>query len=315
MTGFGRFGEECVAIAAVVRRRAVASSVDKARRVVPLARMSSDADSAPAPEAPPPDGLVVETHYVRGRNAVFARASFTLMYVDYFLHQADHGLKPEPAHAAVFKEALAAFTLFCASRPKNELTAWTLHFEEPLFNLFLIGDNDTGGIAGRTFDENVKRMEGNQFFSDVVRGKQPPRRSTIAFEGADALRAVEAFYTNSEQRPARLFRLADEEFAIVCSHPDFDAEWLKALDADAVRRIPETEQLGLLERRLYKWECGCSEKKIMGVLAPSMRSAPDELFGGDPSVQVRCPRCGARYTITREALEAFLAAGGGGGGA
>lgn len=267
---------------------------------------SASSDSSPA------SGLLLQTHFVRGRNALMARANFSELFVDYYLHLAEFGLKPQPEHDAIFKDALAAFTLHCASRPKHELIAWTLHFQEPLFNLFLIGDNDASSVAGRTFDENVKQMDTNHFYADVVRGHLPPRRSAVTFPDGDPFRAVEKYYRESEQRPARLFRLAEEEFAIVCSHPDCDEAWFNALDAATVAKIPQTESLGLLESRRYRWECGCSERKIMGVLAPAMRASPETLFDGEASVQVRCPRCGAKYIVTREALEAFLEGQGGG---
>jgi molecular chaperone Hsp33 len=44
----------------------------------------------------------------------------------------------------------------------------------------------------------------------------------------------------------------------------------------------------------------------MEVLTPTMKQDPQALFGGDPKLEIRCPRCGARHTITREALEAFV---------
>jgi len=49
---------------------------------------------------------------------------------------------------------------------------------------------------------------------------------------------------------------------------------------------------------------------MMEVLAPTMRQAPQDLFGDDETLEIRCPRCGARHTVTREALEAFVARAG-----
>ena len=43
------------------------------------------------------------------------------------------------------------------------------------------------------------------------------------------------------------------------------------------------------------------------VLAPTMRQDPDGLFGEEQKLEIRCPRCGARYIVTREALETFVA--------
>jgi len=66
-----------------------------------------------------------------------------------------------------------------------------------------------------------------------------------------------------------------------------------------------------LERRLFRWRCGCNEQKILEVLAPLMLKDPDALFGGDEEVQVNCPRCAARYRVARSALLAFIERKGG----
>ena len=46
---------------------------------------------------------------------------------------------------------------------------------------------------------------------------------------------------------------------------------------------------------------------MMEGLSPTMRQDPDELFGAEPKLEIRCPRCGARHAITREAMEAYVA--------
>lgn len=263
------------------------------------------------PETTPPDpaeaGLEVRTYFVRGRNVLVARAEFSELYVDYYLHLGTHLMKPAPEHAAMFKRALAAFVLHGATRPWNELTAWTINFQEPRLNLFLTGDNETGAVTGRAFAENVKELPQNLFYADVVRGRQPKRRSTVTFDGADPLAAVEKFYAQSEQRRARFFELGEEDFALVIEQPDTDAAWLDQLTTDQVRQLDSAETLVLMERRVVRWHCGCNQSRMMEVLAPTMRQAPGELFGDEPKLEIRCPRCGARHTITREALEAFVA--------
>jgi molecular chaperone Hsp33 len=263
------------------------------------------------PETTPPNpadaGLEVRTHFVRNRHALIARGDFAELYVDYYLHLAAQRMQPSPAADAMFKRALAAFVLHAASRPWNELTAWTINFQQPPVNLFLTGDNETGAVTGRAFEENVKELPENLFYADVVRGQQPKRRSAVTFEGGDPIAAVEKFYTQSEQRLTRYFQLGEEEFAMVTEHPDCDLGWLRGLTTEDVRRLDGAETLALLERRIYRWHCGCNQQRMMEVLAPTMRHDPQELFGDDPKLEIRCPRCGARHAITREALEAFVA--------
>ena len=157
-------------------------------------------------ETTPPNtadaGLEVRTYFVRNRNVLLARADFGDLFVDYYLHLSANQIRVTPEHDAMFKRALAAFTLHCCSRPWNEMTAWTINFQSPLLNLFLTGDNETGAVTGRVFDENVKEGPENLFFADVVRGNQPKRRSTVTFEGNDPIVAVEKISAKTQQRRA-----------------------------------------------------------------------------------------------------------------
>lgn len=262
------------------------------------------------PETTPPNtadaGLEVRTYFVRTRNVLLARADFGDLFVDYYLHLSANQMRVAPGHDAMFKRGLAAFTLHSASRPWNELTAWTINFQKPLLNMFLTGDNQTGAVTGRVFEENVKEGPESLFFADVIRGSQPKRRSMVSFEGDDPMLAVEKFYAQSEQRGARYFQLGEEEFVMVSEHPDCDLTWYAGLTPDAVRTLDQTETLVLMERRIYRWHCGCNQQRMMEVLAPTMREDPEALFEGDPKLEMRCPRCGARHTITREAMEAFI---------
>lgn len=252
------------------------------------------------------NGLVVTTGFVRYRNTLLAKSDFGPLYIDYYLHLADNELRPEPVHDRIFKGALAAFVLHCAARPRNEIIAWTLNFQEPLFNLFLVADNELGTVAGRIFTEQVKQGDHNLFFSEVVAGRSPVRRSAVNFEGSDPFGAAERFYAQSEQRPARYFQLAGEEFAVLCAHPDYDTAWFENLNTDGVHRIDERETVAPLERRAYRWHCGCNQQRILQVLEPSMRESPEELFGDQEALRVECPRCAARYTVTRETMEAHI---------
>ncbi len=261
-----------------------------------------------SPEDPTLQGLEVRTYFVRGRNALVARADFGELYVDYYLHQGQHGYQHVPQHDEMLKETLAALTLHCATRPWNESWAWTLHFTDPLLNLFVTGDNRFGKVIGQIFTENVKDDGCPLFLAELARERSEPRRSVVELDpgDADAFHAIERFYKMSEQRPARYFRHGPEEFVIVSAQPQCDLAWFDRLDDTAIRVLDETEQLSLLEVRRYRWECGCSQHRMLGILAPIMRTDPEGLFGPDPTIRMSCPRCGARYVITREAMEAHV---------
>ena len=267
----------------------------------------SENTTVSTPPNPADAGHEIRTYFVRNRNALVARGFFSELFVDYFLHAAGQRIRVAPEHAEMFKRALAGFALHLASRPRNETIGWTIHFQQPLVNLFLAGDNEDGFLTGRVLDENVRDLPGNSFHADIVRPGQPMRRSTVDFDGADPLAAVEKFHAQSEQRPCRFFQLAGEDFVMVGEQPDCDKAWFDALTPDAMRTIDTTETLALLEKRVYRWRCGCDQRRMMQVVAPAMMENSDELFGGESKIEIRCPRCAARHVLTRESLEAFVA--------
>ena len=210
---------------------------------------------------------------------------------------------------ALLKQALVAFTLHCASRPRNEHLAWTIGLQDPRLNLFLAGDNEDCTVVGRVFTENVREAPKNVFYSELMprRGAEK-RRSVVNFDGADLFRAVETFYATSEQRPAHFFDLGDERYAMLLSHPDCDEAWLRRVTLADVKALADTETLARIERRAYRWHCGCEQRKIIAALAPAAQEGLGGLFGDDEVIHVQCPRCAAAHTITREAMEAWLAA-------
>ena len=254
-----------------------------------------------------PTGAVVTVDFVRHRNALLVRADLGPLFTDYYLHLADHHLRYTPEQDGVFKAALAAFTLHAAARPLHEHMAWTVNLQDPRLNLFLAGDNEDCTITGRLFTENVKEAEHNVFYNDSVprRGAEV-RRSVINFTGPDVFAAAALYYARSEQQPVRYFDLGDDQYALLVSHPDCDEAWLGAVDAGAVRALAVQETLSPIERRFYRWHCGCTQQKILGAIAPAFRADPEGLFGEGEIIRVECPRCAAVHVITRETMESYL---------
>jgi molecular chaperone Hsp33 len=275
-----------------------------------LPRMPDDAPTPPTDpsDAEPASGAVVTVDFVRHRNVLLVQADLGPLFVDYYLHLADHHLKPAPEHDRLFKAALAAFALHCASRPRNEHLAWTIGLQDPRLNVFLAGDNEDCTVTGRIFTENVREAAHHVFYADLMprRGAEK-RRSVVHFEGTDLFRAAESYYAGSEQRTARYFDLGEDHYALLLSHPDCDERWLSGVDAATVKAVATSEVLARIERRTCQWNCGCNQAKILRALAPVARQGLDELFENGESIRVQCPRCAAEQVITREAMEAFLA--------
>jgi molecular chaperone Hsp33 len=69
--------------------------------------------------------------------------------------------------------------------------------------------------------------------------------------------------------------------------------------------MDQKETLSLLEVRNYRFHCGCGPERIYPIIANMNDESLEAVFGGGEVIAAGCPRCGARYTITSEALEAF----------
>jgi molecular chaperone Hsp33 len=127
------------------------------------------------------------------------------------------------------------------------------------------------------------------------------RRSHVELDSENPLEWIETYYLQSEQRPARAFRLDDEHFVLLAAQPDADLEWLENLSSENVAKIIQNEETNLLETRKFRFHCGCSVDKILPALS-SWKDRKEELFQGDPAIEASCPRCGAKFLVTPDMI-------------
>ncbi len=244
----------------------------------------------------------VESIFVRHRNALLLRGQFTPIYTDYYLHLMQHSIRPPAELDQMLKDTLAMLTLHLVARPWAENIAWTANLRAPRINLFVTGSSVGEAITGRVFTEDIREPDRNFFYAQTttVEGKEP-RMSTLEIEGKDPVDWITQYYAQSEQRPARAFRLEDENFALIAAQPDCDLEWLEALDEEAVAAITETEETNILETRRFRFHCGCTLDKILPILG-GWRERLDDLFEDADHINLQCPRCAAKYRVTRDMI-------------
>lgn len=259
---------------------------------------------------PPPELSIIalRSYFVRQRNALLVRGKFQQLYLDYYLHLMQHGIQHQEALDDMLKDTLAALALHLCSRPHDETVAWTIHVKEPRrANLFVTGSTHPGRVTGRIFTEDVKQEGEALFIAQTTRPNHPTRQSMIEFAGADVLKGVETFYTTSEQRLTRFFRLPDEEFIQISAEPDCDDIWLSELQLENVLEIEQNEHLTLLETRGYQFECGCSMERLLPMINRLPQEDLDHIFE-DGIAQVTCPRCAATFRTTKDDFERWRAA-------
>lgn len=252
--------------------------------------------------------IEVRSYFVRERNALAVRADLGPLYMDHYLHLMQHSLRLQPDIDQLLKDALGAITLHLASRPWDEITAWTVNLKDPLCNLFVTGSSRSEGVAGRAFTEDVKADGQSRFIAQIREGDSGTRQSIVEFQGSDFFSIVEHFFAQSEQRLARLFRHSEETFVMVTAQPDCDEDWMRSLTDESIRELDKTETLSLLESRFYRFHCGCDLDRILPTMASLTPDLIAELFSDSETIPIQCPRCAARFPLTRTTLEDYLAA-------
>ncbi|HSA22193.1 MAG TPA: Hsp33 family molecular chaperone HslO, partial [Myxococcota bacterium] len=236
----------------------------------------------------------------RARDAVLAVGRVELLFQAYREHaQRWEGKLPDDLALAMMRQALAATALHLAAKAPDEFSAWTLNVKQPPLNVFVTGDNTARRITGRVYTRDVKTVEESRLYFESQRPKRKPYRSVIKVEGWDVLDIFEQFYGRSEQLLSRLFELEDGRFLLVQGLPRVKRAWLAGL---AREELPGYLALAHepVETRTYTFECGCDAQKILQVVRGLFAAKPEELFRGDPRVEVQCPRCGRKWTIDRD---------------
>ncbi|MBK1791220.1 Hsp33 family molecular chaperone HslO [Persicirhabdus sediminis] len=248
----------------------------------------------------------VESIFVRHRNCLMLKGQFTPIFTDYYLHLLDLKEEHKENLDTALKDLLAVLTLHLTSRPWAETHAWTVNLRAPRVNFFATGSSVNENIVGKVFTKDVREPDRNLLYAQVIdRDKGgDPQLSTVEVPELDPCRWVEAYYEQSDQRPARCFKMPNEEYVLIAAQPDFDEEWLNELDEEKVAQLLQVEETKVLETRKYKFECGCSIERIMpGLLG--YKDKLDELFQNDDQLAVNCPRCGTKYELTRELILDF----------
>ncbi len=245
----------------------------------------------------------VESIFVRERNCLALRAHFSPLFTDYYLHLMQHGLRNDEPYDGLIKELMAWFTLYLVARPWAEQHAWTVNMNDPAVgNLFVTGSSLTESVVGRVFTQDVKKPEQNMLYATMLHKGMEPRHSVVPIPGASPAKWVEAFYRRSEQRNARCIELPDECYTMITAQPDADEEWLASLDVEKMQNLERDENTRVLETRKFRFFCGCTLERILPTLK-ALKGKKDELFQGEDSLEITCPRCAAVYHVTRDNLK------------
>ncbi len=263
------------------------------------------------PKTPPPERVgeaIVVRRIDHQRDILLCTADVTGM-VDAYRDHARRWENPIDGLDETFmSQGLAATTLHLSCRPGGELVGFTINIRRPPTNIFITGDSGERIVTGRTFSNNVKTGDSSRLFVQTSRAGESVSQSTIDVEGLDVFLMFEDYYSRSEQTIARFFELETHKALMVFGLPEVDEDWLEDLS-----RSRALELCGLalkeLDTLVYRFQCGCNPRKILEVVS-SIYENSEELFEGEDSLEVTCPRCGRHWQISRADYDAMHQEGG-----
>jgi hypothetical protein len=222
---------------------------------------------------------------------------------DLEIHLASVGISHDTFTLKLLEDGLAALALWTIARPRFEAHGWTIALHEPRANLFFTGSTREKTVIGRAFHEHLAAADRSLFYAQTKWGGGELRTSSVEVEGTDIFSMVEQFALKSEQIRARLFRGGDGRIALLWPFPGSDAEWIAGLRADEALARETSEGLKFLAGNEVNFRCGCDLDRITRIVFELYKGQADEFFGGEPTVEAECPRCGARHEIVRESFE------------
>jgi len=241
----------------------------------------------------------VERSVLRGRELLIARACFRPLFEDYHEHSRRWVGEPTGLVLHLMQQGLAAAGLYITFRALDENTAWTINFAEPPLNAFISADARTGRVVGRYFLDHVATVDHNRIFVQSVRNVGQPQLSSVAVKGFDMLSIFEQYFEQSEQWPARFFSFEDDTFIMLSALPDIDVDWIKSVTPSEAVGLCTDPALLTLDERVVTFGCQCDTERVHRVVRGLFAGCEEELFKGEPRVEVQCPRCGRAYWMTR----------------
>lgn len=221
------------------------------------------------------------------------------------LYEERHGISAaKGAGAASLVRLMGAAGLAAVSLTQRESWGWSVTLAGQGFGLFCAVEPE-GMLCCRMQQAPADRFA-------VVSQRQKAGgalvQSNIKPPSDDPRDVVQAYFTQVEQIATRVaLGENDLDGVLVQALPDGDLSVVQGLDhAGIIGRVDQALDAGQLkhsEEVLLFYECRCDDEMILQMITSLPAAQRRELWGDEQELQVDCPRCGRRYTLTRGGQE------------
>ncbi len=188
--------------------------------------------------------------------------------------------------------------------PVRESWGWTVTVPGSAVGLFCAVEPD-GRVTIRVREASPLRA------AAVVQRQRaggPLIQSHIASKTTDPARIVEHYFAQAEQAEARVALDPQGRVVLLRPLPEARGRDLLRLDDDGLfRAVAAAERAGRidpLEDVLLYYGCRCDDETVLEMIASLPPAQRREVWGDQRELAIECPRCGRRYRVRRQGLEA-----------
>ena len=216
-------------------------------------------------------------------------------------YNARYGVPPPRENLnSLIHELLAGAALSAVSLADRESWGWSLTFKGMKAGFF-IGVEPEGMICLRVVDADSEKA------SCLVQRQKaglPLTQSHMTPGIRSPGDVVEQYFQEVDQTKTRLAIRTDGESVLVHALPDGDFGVIKRLNAGElfsfVDRSIDAGKVKEAGEVFIFYECRCSEGMISGMVENMNELDRRDLFGDLARLDIECPRCGRKYTVTRK---------------
>ena len=256
--------------------------------------------------------LKTTSDYLREQEVFLIRIEMSDYLLDYYHQRRELAATTSREHDEKLKDLIASFAVHLTARTALETHAWTLHIvDENPYSLFVTGSTGElgedgvakGFLVGHILTDHIRHSDTNAIHAQCInRGKT--FRSYVPCESSNIVSMVESFYNQSEQRPIRIKISETSDTAIaIAALPGFESEWFYSVDIDELAASAESLDKTRMRTCHFTFTCDCSPEKLTPFFRMLGEKGLADLYGEDDVLAISCPRCGRRFTVSRESLK------------
>lgn len=215
-------------------------------------------------------------------------------------YNARYGIAPPRENLdSLIHELLAGAALSAVSLADRDSWGWSLTFKGMRAGFF-VGVEPEGMICLRVVDADSEK---SSCLIQRQKSGLPLTQSHITPRTRNSRDVVEQYFQEADQTKTRLVIRADGEGALLHVLPEGDFGVVKGLNVDELfsfidGSIEDGKAREVGEVFIF-YEFRCSEEMISRMVENMSESNGRDLFGDLEHLEIECPRCGRKYTVTR----------------